>query len=297
MKTIGRVSSAASLLVLGMLAMAMLVPKPLRAEGPGLYWLCQVTSPSSGWCPVSEANPLPTTASVSITSVTANQGTPALIANAWPIYVSQGGAVLSAGNPLFTQLTAGAAVIGAVTQSGTWTQAQGNAGSNAQAWWTRLGDGTNGPAAVKPASTAPVATDSALVVTLSPNSAAQAPSATSASGGVANFARLTSSASGTNLTAVKASAARVYKIVGCNTTSSYIYAKFYNLASGSVTVGSSTVLFSRPFPPNQCASYDLSDIGWSFSTAASFALTGGTADSDTTSIGSGAMTQVSVEYN
>lgn len=50
------------------------------------------------------------------------------------------------------------------------TVAQGNTGSNAQSWWMQIGDGTHGPAAVKPASTAAVATDPALVVTLSPNS-------------------------------------------------------------------------------------------------------------------------------
>lgn len=47
---------------------------------------------------------------------------------------------------------------------------QGTAGTNAQAWWVRVGDATNGPAAVKPASTAPLATDPALVVAVSPNS-------------------------------------------------------------------------------------------------------------------------------
>lgn len=52
----------------------------------------------------------------------------------------------------------------------TFGATQGNAGSNAQAWWTRIGDATNGPAAVKAASTAPAATDPALVVSISPNS-------------------------------------------------------------------------------------------------------------------------------
>lgn len=50
------------------------------------------------------------------------------------------------------------------------TPTQGNAGSNAQAWWVRIGDATNGPAAVKPASTAVGATDPSLAVGLSPNS-------------------------------------------------------------------------------------------------------------------------------
>lgn len=52
---------------------------------------------------------------------------------------------------------------------GGGTVTQGPTGSNAAAWWVQIGDTTNGPAAVKAASTAPVATDKALVVALSPN--------------------------------------------------------------------------------------------------------------------------------
>mgnify|MGYP003393094264 CR=1 FL=1 len=63
---------------------------------------------------------------------------------------------------LRTILAAGSAVIGTV--------AQGNAGSNAQAWWIRIGDATNGPVAVKAASTAAIATDPSLVTAFSPNS-------------------------------------------------------------------------------------------------------------------------------
>jgi hypothetical protein len=65
---------------------------------------------------------------------------------------------------------------GAVTQS--------TAGTNAQAWWMRLGDATNGPVAVKAASTAAAATDPGLVVTLSPNGAVVALSAGAAKVGV-----------------------------------------------------------------------------------------------------------------
>ena len=52
---------------------------------------------------------------------------------------------------------------------GGGTVTQGNAGTNAQAWWTRIGDATNGPAAVKAASTAAGTGDPSLVVALSPN--------------------------------------------------------------------------------------------------------------------------------
>lgn len=49
----------------------------------------------------------------------------------------------------------------AATQSGPSTVAN--------SWWTKIADGVNGPAAVKPASTAAVAADPALVVAISPN--------------------------------------------------------------------------------------------------------------------------------
>lgn len=59
-----------------------------------------------------------------------------------------------------------------VTQpvSGTVTADQGTANTLANAWPMEITDGYNGPAAVKPPSTPAVATDSALVVALSPNS-------------------------------------------------------------------------------------------------------------------------------
>ena len=106
---------------------------------------------------------------------------------------------LSPNSPIPT----GANVIGAVTQSGTWTNtvtqttasnlnalvAQGAAGTAAAGWFVKLTDGTNtaptgdvaaragfqkvtdgtNTAAVKAASTAPAATDPSLVVVLSPN--------------------------------------------------------------------------------------------------------------------------------
>ena len=85
-------------------------------------------------------------------------------------------------------LPAGGNVIGAVTQSGTWNIGtittlpalpagantigivnQGTGATLANSWPHKLSDGTNGPVAVKPASTAAVATDPALVVAVSPN--------------------------------------------------------------------------------------------------------------------------------
>lgn len=53
-------------------------------------------------------------------------------------------------------------------QSGTWTVQPGNT-PNTTPWLAKISDGTNA-AAIKAASTAPVATDPALVVAISPNS-------------------------------------------------------------------------------------------------------------------------------
>lgn len=52
---------------------------------------------------------------------------------------------------------------------GSTTANQGTPNTLANGWPVKITDGTNGPAAVKAASTAPAATDQALVVALSPN--------------------------------------------------------------------------------------------------------------------------------
>lgn len=69
-----------------------------------------------------------------------------------------------------------------VTQpvSGTVTSNQGTANSLANAWSIKITDTTNGPAAVKAASTAAAATDPALVVAVSPNNSVAVTQATAA---------------------------------------------------------------------------------------------------------------------
>jgi hypothetical protein len=78
--------------------------------------------------------------------------------------------------------TAGALRIdgSAVTQpvSGTVTSNQGTANTLANAWSTKITDATNGPVAVKAASTAAAATDPALVVAVSPNNSVAVTQAT-----------------------------------------------------------------------------------------------------------------------
>jgi hypothetical protein len=80
-------------------------------------------------------------------------------------------------------LPAGPNTIGAVNQ--------GTANTLANAWSTKLTDGTNGPVAVKAASTAPVATDPSLVVTISPNSASLIISPLPATGSKFSFGGVT----------------------------------------------------------------------------------------------------------
>jgi hypothetical protein len=84
----------------------------------------------------------------------------------WLITINQGGnsATVTASNALKVD---GSAVTQPV--SGTVTSNQGTANTLANAWPEKITDGTNGPVAVKPASTAAVATDPALVVAISPN--------------------------------------------------------------------------------------------------------------------------------
>jgi hypothetical protein len=125
--------------------------------------------------------------------------------------------------------------------------------------------------------------------------------ATAFPGGIASYSRIPSSAATTNTTVTKASAGRVYKIFACNTTTSAAFIKFYN-TSTVPTVGTTTVMFSRPILPAasagglNCASYDMSDVGWYFSSGISFAITTGNADNDNTALTAGQITQLSIEY-
>jgi hypothetical protein len=112
-------------------------------------------------------------------------------------------------------------------------------------------------------------------------------------GGVSAFSRMSSSASGANLTTAKPSAGRAYVYQGCNTTASTIYMRVYNAASaGAVTVGS-TVPFAGPyaFPANTCIPPTTFAAGLGIYASAGITYAFGTspADSDTTAIGAGAL--------
>lgn len=107
-----------------------------------------------------------------------------------------------------------------------------------------------------------------------------------ATGSAISVVRFVSGAS-TNLTAVKASAGTLYGFSISNVKSSAVFVRFYNIASGSVTVGTSTT-FAGPFiGPGATTGaahtftfpqgIPFSNAGWSVSITA-----GSLADNDTT---------------
>jgi len=123
---------------------------------------------------LSPNSPLPAGTNV-IGALSANQsinvaqvaGAAPSLSNPLPVELSDGTNLLgTSGHPVRTDPT------GTTNQpvSGTVTANQGTPNSLANAWPTEITDGTTGPVAVKPASTATVATDKAFVVGLSPNS-------------------------------------------------------------------------------------------------------------------------------
>jgi hypothetical protein len=150
----GAVTTAAPAYTTGQLsALSLTTAGALRIDGSA------VTQPVSG-------------------TVTANQGTANTLANAWstkitdatngPVAVKAASTASAAADPSLvvalspnSPLPTGSSTIGAVNQ--------GTANTLANAWSQKITDGTNGPVAVKAASTAAVAADPALVVAISPN--------------------------------------------------------------------------------------------------------------------------------
>jgi hypothetical protein len=87
----------------------------------------------------------------------------------------------------------------------------------------------------------------------------------------------------TNLNALKASAGRLYNVSVANNAAYAVYCHFYNIASGSVTVGSSAVVHTLICPANSQTTLNFSDFGYFFSNAGwSVSVTKGLLDSDTT---------------
>ena len=143
--------------------------------------------------------------------------------------------------------------------------------------------GTGGIVATKASGTAAASTDIAQVVTLSPNS--PQPATTSANQALTN---INVNATGA-LVAVKASAGNLFGLSMFNNTAAIVFLSFWNVAVGSVTLGTTapTCVFALPasgsltIPPSNFA---LLNSGTAISFAAVTAYNGSTTASVTGSI-------------
>lgn len=119
--------------------------------------------------------------------------------------------------------------------------------------------------------------------------------ASAGSGGVASTYRLLSAAATTNPTSVKASAGRVYQVLGYNAAPALRYLKLYNKASAP-TVGTDTPVKTIALPPQSAFAIDNADLGRSFSSGIAFALTVNVADSDATALAAGDILALNMDY-
>lgn len=103
--------------------------------------------------------------------------------------------------------------------------------------------------------------------------------ATSA-GTVPTLAKVKAASGAVAAVSIKGSAGTLKSAVLYCARSTPVYIKFYNIAFGSVTVGSSTPAFTLAVPPGDTLSFSFGD-GITFGTAISYALTSGIAESDT----------------
>ena len=125
-----------------------------------------------------QVDPRATRALTAADVVTANQGTAAASSGAWPSKITDGTSVMAVKAASTAALAADPSAVVALSPNsplpagtnaiGTVTSAQGAPASLANAWPVKVTDGTN-VSTVKAASTAAVATDTAQVVALSPN--------------------------------------------------------------------------------------------------------------------------------
>ena len=111
------------------------------------------------------------------------------------------------------------------------------------------------------------------------------PNITSGATAFFNFHTLVS-ASGTNLTQVGSGQRNIGSIWLSNSTASFRWFKIWNLASGSVILGTTSPSYNVGIPPNSTIVLDLGYMSHRFS-AFSYAITGGSALLDNTSISAG----------
>jgi len=257
--------------------------------------------PNSGTGTVSTLDNLIGTAgtpSAQVQSVQGVAGGTAVPVSAASLPLPTGAALESGGNLAATAAVAGTTSGAAVVTDANGTLQQylrglvkifaaaivGGAGS----LFSKITDGTN-TAAVKAASTAPVATDPALVVAISPNSVnanvqngapvtivAATPTAT-ANGATSSRVK---AAATTNATSLKASAGQIYSIDVFNNAAYTVYLKLYNKASAP-TVGTDTPSWTMPIASGGGFSREF-PRGKTFTTGIAYAITKLEVDTDTT---------------
>lgn len=130
-------------------------------------------------------------------------------------------------------------------------------------------DGTN-PTVVKAASTAAALTDAALVVALSPNCPLSKPTAGSP-------IRVSAK------TTIKGSAGVLFSLSMINTTASTVWAQFWD--QSTVTVGTTLPDLEFQVPANSQLTPPLADYGWPFGTGLVFAATTAEAGATVASVG------------
>ena len=205
------------------------------------------------------------TATAEVTpAVSATQGTAAAISAPWPVELSNGtNAVGTQAAPVYVEVTNGtqnlptgdaqARAIQVTPGDGTHTTPAGDAVARPR--YQAITDATNGPAAVKAASTAAVATDPGLVVTTSPNAPV--------------FSQTASIA--TVSAVLKASAGSLKSVCAANRSSVALYLQFQNQTTAITNAGNAVLQFY--VPPNGeivIGSDFFVGAGWAFSTGISW---------------------------
>lgn len=111
-----------------------------------------------------------------------------------------------------------------------------------------------------------------------------------------SVSRLISSAASTNATVVKASAGNIHRVTVYNANAAARYLKFYNKAT-SPTVGTDTPVWTEYLPATTKTTFEFPNGGLYFATGIGFAVTTGSADSDTGAVTSGDILALNIAYN
>ena len=204
-------------------------------------------------------------------------------------------------------LTTGAAVIGAVTQSGTWnvgsittlpalaTGANVIGGVTQSGTWNigtvttlpALATGANTIGAVNIAAAQTVAVTQATAANLNATVVQATPANLQVTETPATpTAFILNSAATTNATSVKASAGTIYSITISNVGAAAVFVKIYNLAT-TPTVGTSTIALTIPVAASGVANIQFAATGMRFGTGIALATTNLVADTDTTVVAAG----------